>query len=522
MHRCQHLSMRGRMPRQPDTQSRGLLAGFAEALRNDWRASLARTEQLAPPGNWITWIFAGGRGAGKTRSGAEWVRERVETGVARRIHLVAPTAADARDVLVEGPAGLLAISPQRSRPIYSPSLRKLEWPSGAVGLLFSSDEPDRLRGPQCDTLWLDEFCAFRRPQDVLDMAMFGLRLGKGPRALITTTPRPIKPFRDLLARDGQDVVVTRCSTRANAANLAPPFLDQILSRFTGTRLGRQEIDAELLEDVPGALWQLARIEELRVREAPVLTRIVVAIDPATTSGEGADETGIIVAGIGQDGHLYVLDDLSGRFQPSEWAKRAIAAYHAHKADRIVAEVNQGGDMVEATLRSVDGSVPYRAVHASRGKLVRAEPVSALYERGVAHHVGAFARLEDQLTSYDGQRSGGSPDRLDALVWAMTELMSGVASFEGWCQFIQEQAGRSRAAHEMVRSPALPGHERTPPVPADDWDLITLYRETAAAAALEHAADGEASCGACGKPLLPGGSYILQGKIFHADCWKPFH
>ena len=397
---------------------------FAEALRGAWRLT-ARPEQLAPEGDWSTWVFCGGRGAGKTRSGAEWVQERVESGAARYVHLIAPTAADCRDVLLEGPAGILSIAPPHARPVYQPSLRKVTWPNGAQALLFSSDEPDRLRGPQCDTLWIDELCAMRTAQDVLDMAFMGLRLGKDPRALITTTPRPIKPFKALLAREGQDVVVTRSSSYANRENLAPQFFQQIVAKYEGTRLGRQEIEAELLTDVPGALWHLERIEELRARVAPhPLERVVVAIDPAVTFDPDSDETGIIVVGLGPDGAGYVLDDASGRYPPEEWARRAIQLSRRHSADRIVAEVNQGGDLVEKTLRSVDPSIPFRAVHASRGKLTRAEPVSALYEQGRVHHVGVFGPLEDQLTSYDGQRAGSSPDRLDALCWAVHELMLG--------------------------------------------------------------------------------------------------
>ena len=407
-----------------DAPTQGFHAAFAEALRGAWRLT-ARPEQLAPDGAWSTWVFCGGRGAGKTRSGAEWVQERVESGAARFIHLIAPTAADCRDVLLEGPAGILSIAPPHARPVYQPSLRKVTWPNGAQALLFSSDEPDRLRGPQCDTLWIDELCAMRTAQDVMDMAYMGLRLGRDPRALVTTTPRPIKCFKDLLARDGQDVVVTRSSSYANRDNLAPQFFQQIISKYEGTRLGRQEIEAELLTDVPGALWRLERIEELRARRAPEpLERVVVAIDPAVTFGPDSDETGIVVVGLGPDGAGYVLDDASGRFPPEEWARRAVQLYRHHCADRIVAEVNQGGDLVEKTLRSVDPAIPFRAVHASRGKLTRAEPVSALYEQGRVHHVGVFGPLEDQLTSYDGSRGGSSPDRLDALCWAIHELMLG--------------------------------------------------------------------------------------------------
>ena len=408
----------------PPDESR-FFSGLADALRSAgaWR-SLARPEQLAPPGDWTSWVFCGGRGAGKTRSGAEWVQERVAAG-ARYIHLIAPTAADYRDVQIEGPAGLLTIAAPHLRPVWQPSLRKLTWPTGAQALCFSGDTPDALRGPQADTIWIDELCSMRQAQEVLDNAYFGLRVGRDPRCLITTTPRPLKVFKALLSGEtgvAGAVVVTRSSSYANRDNLAPSFFASIVGKYEGTRLGRQELEAELLTDTPGALWRLERIEELRVRTAPQpLQRVVVAIDPAVTFGPEADETGIIVAGLGSLGDAFVLDDLSGRYPPEEWARRAIAAYRNWSADRIVGEVNNGGDLIEATLRSVDPAIPFSAVHASRGKLTRAEPVSALYERGRVHHVGVFGLLEDQMTSYDGSRSAASPDRLDALCWAIHAL-----------------------------------------------------------------------------------------------------
>jgi predicted phage terminase large subunit-like protein len=403
--------------------SHKLHRAFVEAARGSWRRQ-ARPEQLEPPGNHTTWVFKGGRGSGKTRSGSEWTHERVAAG-ARYIHLIAPTVADVRDVMLEGPAGILSTAPSHLRPTYTPSLRRLTWPTGAQGLLFSSDEPDRLRGPQCDTAWIDELCAMRQAQDVLDNMYFGLRVGKDPRCLITTTPRPLRCFRALLARDGQDVVVTSSSSFANRSNLSPTFFSQITAKYAGTRLGRQELEAELLVDTPGSLWHSERIEELRVRVAPQpFERVVVAIDPAVTFGPDADETGVLVVALAAAGHAYVIDDLSGRYPPEAWARIAIAAYRRYCADRIVAEVNNGGSLVESVLRSVDPNIPFTAVHASRGKLTRAEPVSALYEQGKVHHVGMFGPLEDQLTSYDGSRTDASPDRLDALVWGITELMLG--------------------------------------------------------------------------------------------------
>jgi predicted phage terminase large subunit-like protein len=399
-------------------------------MLGDW-LHWARPSQLPPPrladgGEWRIWLLLAGRGFGKTRSGAEWVRAQAESGAAQRIALVAPTARDARLVMVEGESGLLAIAPDERRPVFEPSKRQLTWPNGAIATLFSADEPDRLRGPQFDAAWCDELAVWRYPA-AWDMLMMGLRLGQNPRVVVTTTPKPVKLIRALLA--SPDCAVTRGGTRENAANLAPGFLDAILKQYDGTRLGRQELDAELLEDMPGALWSRDAIERARVEArieggAPALRRVVVAIDPAVSTGDDADETGIVVAALGQDSHGYVLDDLSGRFSPHDWASRALEAYRAHRADRIVAEVNNGGAMVEATLRVLDAGVSYKPVHASRGKLARAEPVAALYEQGRVHHVGAFPALEDQMCAFTGGPMSylASPDRVDALVWALSELM----------------------------------------------------------------------------------------------------
>jgi len=392
----------------------------AQTVLDDWRV-WARPSQLPPEGAWRVWLLLAGRGFGKTRSGAEWVRAQAESGAAQRIALVAPTARDARLVMVEGESGLLTIAPDDQRPVFEPSKRQLTWPNGALATLFSADEPDRLRGPQFDAAWCDELAAWRYPA-AWDMLMMGLRLGENPRVVVTTTPKPVKLIRALLA--SPDCAVTRGGTRENADNLAPGFLAAIVKQYEGTRLGRQELDAELLEDMPGALWSRDAIERARVDEAPVLRRVVVAIDPAASAGDNADETGIVVAALGQDSQGYVLDDLSGRFSPHDWASRALEAYRAHRADRIVAEVNNGGAMVEATLRVLDAGVSYKPVHASRGKLARAEPVAALYEQGRIHHVGAFAALEDQMCAFTGGPLShlASPDRVDALVWALSELM----------------------------------------------------------------------------------------------------
>ncbi len=388
-------------------------------------------KQKPPPGDWRVWLLLAGRGFGKTRTGAELVRLRVGMRTARHVALVAPTAADARDVMVEGESGLLAIAPPWNRPEYEPSKRRLTWENGAIATTYSADEPARLRGPQHDFAWCDELAAWRYPE-AWDMLMFGLRLGDDPRAVVTTTPRPTRLIKALVA--DPKVAVTRGSTYDNKNNLAPAFLEQIVRRYEGTRLGRQELEAEILEDVPGALWTHGLIDATRVNTVPSLTRIVVAIDPAVSADEHADETGIVVAGKDAAGHGYVLADLSGRYAPTEWARAAIAAYRSHGADRVVAEVNNGGDMVEATLRMVDPAVSFAAVHASHGKVARAEPVAALYEQGRVHHLGALPRLEDQMCcfahDYDRVASGYSPDRVDALVWALSELLVEPRAGEG--------------------------------------------------------------------------------------------
>jgi phage terminase large subunit-like protein len=411
----------------------------ARRLQYLWEFWDPHKGQIPPLGDWRIWLLLAGRGFGKTRTGAEYVRAQIVARRARRIALVAPTALDARSIMVEGESGLLSIGPPQERPEYEPSLHRLTWKKyGAVATLFSADEPNRLRGPQHDLAWCDELAVWRYPA-AWDMLMFGLRLtgpgGSDPRCVVTTTPRPIRLIRELLA--DPTVAVTRGKTADNAAHLAPAFLAQIVRRYEGTRLGRQELDGELLDDMPGALWTHALIDTTRITARPTLVRVVVAIDPAVTSGEHADETGIIVAGRDASGHGYVLADESAHCAPIEWARAAIRAYHAHCADRIVAEINNGGEMVEAMLRTVDPNVPFAALHAAHGKVARAEPVAALYEQGRVHHLGAFAALEDQMCAFsadfDRERAGYSPDRVDALVWALTELflhpLPGSAFFE---------------------------------------------------------------------------------------------
>ncbi len=331
--------------------------------------------------------------------------------------IVAATAADVRDVIVEGESGLLSLAPPGQQPEYEPSKRRLTWPNGSQATLFSADVPGRLRGPQFHWAIADELAVWRY-EDAWDMLQLGVRLGDDPRIVVATTPRPTKLVRDLLA--DENVVVTRGSTYDNRANLAPRFLERIKEKYEGTRLGRQEIYAELLDDTPGALWTQSELDDLRVKAAPDLVRVVVGVDPSATSY--GDEAGIIVAGISADGHGYVLEDASLQASPHGWGSAAVKAYHVRTADRLVAEVNNGGEMVELTIRTVDPTVSYRAVHASRGKRTRAEPVAALYEQGKVHHVGALPGLEDEMCTWSAADNDPSPNRVDALVWCITELM----------------------------------------------------------------------------------------------------
>jgi len=405
----------------PESEWQKILSDLSDdeiqQLEYDWKF-WARPNQLSPAGDWQYWLVLAGRGYGKSRTGAEWIRERVESGKARRIALVAPTAADARDTMVEGESGILSVCPPWNRPVYEPSKRRLTWPNGAIALLFSAEEPDRLRGPQHDTAWCDEIAAWKYPEKTWDMLQFGLRLGDDPRAAITTTPRPIPLVKNIL--NDTSTHVTRGSTYENLSNLAPAFIDVIISRYEGTRLGRQELNAEILDDNPDALWTRQMIEDSRVSKVPNLLRIVVGVDPAVTSNETSADTGIVVAAVDERGEYYVLGDYTIHATPKKWAQEIIAAYYKHSADRVIGEVNNGGELVEYTLRTIDPNVSYRSVRASRGKQTRAEPISALYEQGKVHHVGSFPALEDQMCDWiPGE--GSSPDRVDALVWALSEL-----------------------------------------------------------------------------------------------------
>lgn len=462
---------------------------------------VARPEQLIPPGDWDTWFIQAGRFWGKTRTGAQatdqiarqaaqWVRDGVIRPEEAEIHLVGPTAADVRDVMVCGPAGILRCSTPDFMPVYKPASRRIEWPGGVFALLFSGQEPERLRGPQGIFAWADELPAWQYPEDCWDNLQFGLRLGPNPRTIVTTTPRPIKLIKELLKERG--TIITRGVSRDNARNVSPKALRRLYEKYGGTRLGRQELGGEMLDDNPNALWKLSDIEALRlrmpstvvvaenlreaawqdpgsdippaaalIRDLPRraawarsvleahgvhLDRVVVAVDPSGSDNKKSDECGIVVCGAGEHGcrgkperHGFTLDDLSGTYSPAEWGAIVVAAYHAFRANRIVAEVNYGGQLVESNIRAADGgkNLPYIGVHAKKGKALRAEPVSALAEQGKEHHVGAHAKLEDELTSWDPQdATAKSPNRLDAKVYGLTELML-------------KQAGSGRTMYDNV-------------------------------------------------------------------------
>jgi len=390
--------------------------------------------QLPPAGDWKNWVIMGGRGAGKTRAGSEWVRSIVEgprpldPGRCKRVALVGETIDQVREVMVFGESGIMACTPPDRRPDWQSTRKTLVWPNGAEAQLFSAHNPEALRGPQFDAAWVDELAKWKKAQDTWDMLNFTLRLGEHPQVCITTTPRNVSVLKDILALN--TTVVTQAPTEANRAYLAKSFLEEVRARYAGTRLGRQELDGVLLEETEGALWTLRLLDEARVDHVPDLTRVVVAVDPPVTGNAKSDECGIVVAGVlaegpVQDWRAYVLADRSVcATSPSGWAKAAIRAMEEFGAEKLVAEVNQGGDLVETVIRQVDPTVPYRAVHASRGKVARAEPVAALYEQGRVRHVHDLDRLEDQMRAMTihGFEGRGSPDRVDALVWALHELI----------------------------------------------------------------------------------------------------
>lgn len=417
-----------------------------EKLLYDWRGLWARPEQLPPPGSWTTWVIDAGRGFGKTRSGAEFVREQVDLGNWGHVALVARTPRDARKVMIEGESGLLNVWPASMRPTYNPSLATVTFWNGATASIYSDEVPDQLRGPQHHGAWVDEFAKFRNPLETWDQLQFGLRLGRHPRTVVTTTPRPLKVFEDILAE--ATTVRTTGSTYDNWANLPASFKAYIKKRYEGTSLGEQEIFARHLKDAEGALWSRALIERNRVASAPLrgtglagpdgreimvpeFRRVVLGVDPAVTAHEGSDETGLVLAGLGKDDRCYILDDATNLWTPAQWARMVCEITEGRGVDLVVGEVNNGGDLVETNIRGysdengrrVGLGIPYKSVRASRGKDVRAEPVKSLYEQGRVKHVGILGQLEDEMCTWVPGR-GKSPNRVDATVWAVTELMLG--------------------------------------------------------------------------------------------------
>ncbi len=392
----------------------------ALSLRLAWKRK-ARKDQIAPAGNWRVWFVMAGRGWGKTLTGAVDMATYALDNPKSRLAVIAPTHADARNVCVEGESGLLGVLPHSFVRRWRRSAGDLILKNGSLIRCFSADRPDRLRGPQHHRVWCDELGAWPN-RHAFDQLWFGLRLGRDPRVVVTTTPRNTEVIRELVAKAGGDVHLTHGRTMDNVEHLAPQVLKQLKDRYEGTRLGRQELDAELLDDTFGALWKREVIDANRAPCAPNLSRVVVAIDPAMSSGENSDETGIIAAGLGVDGLIYVLSDWSCRASPDGWAQRAILLYEDLSANMIIAEINAGGEMVERILRQKSPHVVFKAVHALRHKAERALPVAALYEQGRVRHVGTFGRLENQMCRFTPSGfDEGSPDRVDALVWAVTEL-----------------------------------------------------------------------------------------------------
>lgn len=386
----------------------------------------ARTAQRPPPGAWRTWLFIGGRGAGKTRAGAEWIRFAALRGGCRRIALVGPTLSDVREVMIEGPSGLRQIEPlYRERPVFSVSRRRLEWPNGAIGLIFSAEDPDSLRGPQFDAAWCDEIGVWPYGEAVWNNLQFGLRLGAAPRCVATTTPRPVPLVRRLMSGEA---VVTHSTTRDNAGHLAPGFVDSIEATYRGTALARQELGGELLEDMEGALWRRSDIDATRLAQVPArFEDVIVAIDPPTTSHKRSDACGIIAAGVasepGFEPRGFILSDATASgFKPADWAARAVSIAKNFGASRIVAEANQGGEMVRAVLQGAGCQIPVQLVHARLGKRARAIPIAALYTQRRVSHIGCFDALEDEMCRFGTAGFSGSPDRVDAMVWALTALM----------------------------------------------------------------------------------------------------
>jgi phage terminase large subunit-like protein len=413
-----------------------LLASLSEQERIEWMAKLsteqqaelrynwefwARPAQLEPEGDWRTWLALAGRGFGKTEIGAQWIRKRVIEG-ARMIALVAETQKDLEEVMIPR---LLKVTPDSEAPDVRYKPVRIRWPNGAIAYGYNGTEPDQLRGPEFDTAWVDELAKYSKARETWDMLQFTMRRGT-PRMLVTTTPRPIPIIKDIMSKPA--TVVTRGKTIDNADNLAPEFMEDIMSKYVGTRLGRQELDGEIVDDVPGALWTREMLDRNRLTEAPEMARVVIGVDPSGTDGsdDEGDPVGIVAAGRGIDGRGYLLGDYTCKLSPDGWGRRAVTAYHQNEADRLVAERNFGGAMVKAVIKTADASVAYKEVVASRGKVARAEPVAALFEQGRVSVIGSLAELEDEmcLMTSHGFVGEGSPNRVDAAVWALTEVMLG--------------------------------------------------------------------------------------------------
>jgi len=389
-------------------------------FEKDWKFN-ARKEQLIPEGDWATWLIMTGRGWGKTRTGAESVIESVRFGGVSRIHLIGRTVGDVRSVMIDGESGIVNCSPANFRPLYEPSKRLLTWPNGAVALTFSSDTPEALRGPQCELIWADEVGSWNRGGYTWSMAMFGLRLGRRPRAIITTTPRPKKFLRKIVSNPR--TLITRGSTKENRANLSPIFMEQIFEEYGGTSMGRQELEGELLDEMPGAIFTRKSIDDNRCSNVPDLVRVVIAVDPAVTSHERSNESGVVICGIDENSHFYILDDLSSVAPPDQIMATAVRLYHENMADCIVVEVNQGGDLWRKIINQIDPTVSIQEVRASKGKFTRAQPISSRFEQGKVHFCKAMTELEDQLCNFVPGSGDNDDDRLDAMVWGITELDS---------------------------------------------------------------------------------------------------
>ena len=440
-------SVAERLASLPTHERDEIIKGFSDdeckALLYDWEGFLARPNQKKPKEYWEIWLLLAGRGFGKTKTGAEWVRDEMSLGC-MRMAIVAETQKDLEEVMVEGVSGILACTPPEERPIYTKKPVKLRYSNGAIIQGYNATEPNQLRGPQFEKAWCDEIAKWRYARETWDQLQFGLRLGDNPQVVVTTTPRPISLIKDIISGAEGKVIVTRGKTSDNRSNLSAKFLARTEKRYAGTRLGRQELNGELLGDLPGALWQLSQIDMYRVSEVPTdLERILIAFDPAVTNTENSDYHGIMAGG-SKDNEGYILKDGSIKGSPMQWARRAVAMHDEFEADGIVVEVNQGGDMVAQTLRSVRPNIRIIEVRATRGKHVRAEPIAALYEQGRMHHVGTHAELEDEMVMFTaaGYEGENSPDRTDALVWLSTELFPSIITpqAKAWKPPAQEYGG----------------------------------------------------------------------------------